>query len=54
VSPGSSFLQQLIQAGVGRRLCIFIGTHAAEYALSFCAWWLLGLAALNGSSRRAG
>lgn len=48
LSPGSSFLGQMIHAGIGRRLCIFIGTHASEYALSFCAWWLLGLAALSG------
>jgi ABC-type multidrug transport system fused ATPase/permease subunit len=48
VSPGSSFLRQMIHAGVGRRACIFIGAYASEYALSLCGWWLLGLAALSG------
>jgi len=53
VSPGSSFLRQMIHAGVGRRVCIFIGTYASEYALSLCGWWLLGLAALSGRFERS-
>jgi ATP-binding cassette subfamily B protein len=48
VSPGSSFLHQMMQAGVGRRVCVFIGAYVVESALSLGAWWLLGLAALSG------
>jgi ABC-type multidrug transport system fused ATPase/permease subunit len=48
VSPGSSFLHQMMHAGIGRRVCAFIGAYAVEYALSLGAWWLLGLAALSG------
>jgi ATP-binding cassette, subfamily B, bacterial len=48
LSPGSSFLRQMILSGVGRRVCAFMSAYAFEYGLTLGAWWLLGDAALGG------
>jgi hypothetical protein len=48
VPAGSSFIRQIVQAGLRARLIKFIGAYAAEYLLSLGAWWLLAQAALSG------
>jgi len=48
VRPGSSFVQQARDAGLGSRLLLLCSAHMGEYALWLLAWWALGLSALNG------
>jgi ABC-type multidrug transport system fused ATPase/permease subunit len=48
VSPGSSFLRQVIHARVGGGVCTIVWASTVEYAVSVGAWWLLGLSALSG------
>jgi ATP-binding cassette subfamily B protein len=47
-SAGSSFVEQMRQAGAGRAACGFVGAYALEYALTLGSWWLLAAAALSG------
>jgi ATP-binding cassette subfamily B protein len=45
---GSSFRAQLKAAGAQRQAVWLLVTHAAQYALTLGAWWLLGRAAFLG------
>jgi len=47
-SAGSSFVEQMRQAGAVRAAGVFVGAYALEYALTLGSWWLLAVAALNG------
>ncbi|HYV10773.1 MAG TPA: ABC transporter ATP-binding protein [Pyrinomonadaceae bacterium] len=46
--PGASFFRQLRHAGVQRNTAILAVAHAAQYALSLMAWFVIGRAALQG------
>lgn len=48
VSPGSNFLQQLRQAGILRRLTLFLYTHTLFYMLFLVSWWLVGRSVFQG------
>ena len=50
--PGSGFRRQLSQAGVPQRLALLAIAHLAEYLLLIGAWWVLGVAALDGQIDR--
>lgn len=52
LSPGSSFLTQARDAGLFKKLAAFAVTHALEYGLWICSWWLLGQGALSGRTDR--
>lgn len=45
---GSSFWQQLRQAGLHRRLGGLLATSTTQYLLWLLSWWLLGQGALQG------
>ena len=46
--PGAGFLRQLRRAGVSRDTAVLAVAHAAQYALSLLAWFVIGRAALQG------
>ena len=46
--PGVTFFRQLKQAGVPRDAVVLALAHAAQYALSLLAWFVIGRAALQG------
>ncbi|WP_394838670.1 ABC transporter ATP-binding protein/permease [Pendulispora rubella] len=48
VSPATSFLHQLRSAGIIRMLGAMSAAHAASFALSLIAWWVIGRGALSG------
>ena len=50
--PASGFAGQVAQAGLWRRLAALGGAHAAEYVCWILAWWLVGLAAMQGRMDR--
>jgi ATP-binding cassette subfamily B protein len=48
VRPGSSFINQARQAGLGSRLLLLCAAHIAEYSLWLLCWWILGSSAFDG------
>jgi ABC-type bacteriocin/lantibiotic exporter with double-glycine peptidase domain len=46
--PGANFMQQIQQAGLGRKLLTLIGAYTIQYALFIVSWWLIGQGALQG------
>lgn len=48
VRPGSSFRQQIAQAGVHQQLWKFGASYVGEYVFLLASWWLIGLSALTG------
>jgi ATP-binding cassette subfamily B protein len=50
IRPGSSFLRQAWDSGLGRRLLLLCGAHTGEYVLWLLAWYTLGVSALNDRS----
>jgi ATP-binding cassette, subfamily B, bacterial len=49
VQPGSSFVQQMKQAGLFKAITGYIGLYALQYALFLFSWGIIGLGALQGS-----
>lgn len=46
--PAANFWRRLVQAGLPARMLLLVGSYATEYVLWILAWWLIGLAALEG------
>jgi ATP-binding cassette subfamily B protein len=48
LSPGDSFLKQMLQAGVSRRLTLILGASLLTQLLSLLGWWVIGEGVLTG------
>ncbi len=48
LSPGDSFLKQMLHASVPRRLIIILGASLLTQLLSLVGWWVIGEGVLSG------
>ena len=50
--PGSGFVRQARDAGLGSRLLVLCAAYFGEYLLWLLAWWVIGASVLNGRPDR--